>query len=156
MQREAQNDEKIDSQDNQKSFNPKDIGVDLSDSNITDEQREKAKVVFKKWQNTFSRGPIDLGHTDLVKHEIHLTDHKPFKEPFRRISPALYNEKCEHLKEMLAADAIRPSQSPFSSNVVVVRKKDGSIRFCIDFRKLNSRTVQDAYAIPRIEDFYIC
>ena len=97
-------------------------------------------------------GPTDLGHTDLVRHEIHLTDETPFKEPFRGISPALYNEVREHIKEMLAADAIRPSQSPFSSNVVVVQKKDGSMRLCIDFRKFNSRTIQDAYAIPRIED----
>ena len=152
VQSDLQKDVKIDNADNEKGFNLKDIGVDLSDSNITDEQRKKANVVFEKWQKIFSRGPTDLGHTDLVKHEIHLTDNKPFKEPFRRISPALYNEIREHLKEMLAADAIRPSQSPFSSNVVVVRKKDGSIRFCIDFRKLNSRTIQDAYAIPRIED----
>lgn len=100
----------------------------------------------------FSRGPTDLGHTDLIKHEINLTDETPFKEPFRRISPALYQDVREHIAEMLAADAIRLSQSPFSSNVVVVRKKEGSIRLCIDFRKLNLRTVKDAYAIPRIED----
>ena len=53
---------------------------------------------------------------------------------------------------MLDAGAIRNSASPYSSNVVIVRKKDGSIHFCVDFRKLNSRTIQDAYAIPRIED----
>ena len=72
----------------------------MSESNIKEEQREKAKVVFEKWQNIFSRGPTDLGHTDLVRHEIHLTDETPFKEPFRRISPALYNEVREHIKEM--------------------------------------------------------
>ena len=53
---------------------------------------------------------------------------------------------------MLAAEAIRPSQSPFSLNVVIVWKKDGTKRLCIDFRKLNQRTINDAYAIPRIED----
>ena len=53
---------------------------------------------------------------------------------------------------MMAAGAIRPSHSPYSSNVVIVRKKDGTIRFCVDFRMLNSETVPDAYAIPRAED----
>ena len=59
---------------------------------------------------------------------------KPFKEPFRRISPAMIDEVREHINEMLAAEAIRPSQSPvLSSNVVIVRKKDGTIRFVYRF-----------------------
>ena len=53
---------------------------------------------------------------------------------------------------MIEADAIHPSESPYSSNVVLVRKKDGSLHFCIDFRKLNSRTVKDAYNLPRVND----
>ena len=61
-------------------------------------------------------------------------------------------EVRQHLKEMLEAGAIRPSKSPYSSNVVLVRKMDGSLRFCIDFRKLNSRTVNDAYTLPRVDD----
>ena len=87
-----------------------------------------------------------------MKHSIKLTDNTPFKEPYRRIPPAMYEEVKQHIKEMLDADAIRPSESPISSNVVLVRKKDGSLRFCIDFRKLNARTVRDAYALPRIDD----
>ena len=81
-----------------------------------------------------------------------LANKNPFKEPVRRISPALFEEVREHISEMLEAEAIRPSQSPYSSNVVVVRKKDGTIRLCIDFRKLHLRTINDAYPIPRIED----
>ena len=99
----------------------------------------------------FSTGPTDLGRTDSVKHKINLTDDTPFKGPYRRISPALYEEVRQHLKEMLEADAIRPSVQR-SSNVFLVRKKDGSLRFCIDFRKLNSRTVRDAYNLPRVND----
>ena len=74
-----------------------------------------------------------------------------------RVYPCLPTRRCAEyrygiLSEMLQAGAIRPSQSPYSSNVVIVRKKDGSIRFCVDFRKLNSKTIKDAYAIPRVED----
>ena len=105
-----------------------------------------------KWKNIFSTGLNDLGNCDLVKHAINLSDETPFKEPHRRIPPALFQEVREHLKEMLEVGAIRPSTSPFSSNVVVVRKKDGSIRFCVDYRRLNNRTIKDAQAIPRVED----
>ena len=81
-----------------------------------------------------------------------MTDETPFKDPYRRIPPGLYEEVRLHLKEMLEAGTIRESQSPFSSNGVLVRKKDGSLRFCIDFRKLNSRTIRDAYTLPCIDD----
>lgn len=128
------------------------LGVNLADSHLSHDQEAKVTQLFNKWQSIFSKGPIDLGNTDLVRHEIHLTEEKPFKEPYRRIAPALFQEVREHLAEMVAADAIRPSESPYSSNVVIVRKKDGTIRFCIDYRKLNLRTIKDAYAIPRIED----
>ena len=92
-----------------------------------------------------------MGHTKLVEHQIKLSNQEPFKEPYRRIPPGLTEEVREHLQEMLQAGVIRDSESPFSSNVVIVQKKDRTIRFCVDFRKLNNRTIQDAYAIPRIE-----
>ena len=100
----------------------------------------------------FSTGPTNQGRADIEKHEIKLTDNTPFKEPYRRIPPGLYEEVRRHLKEMLETGAIRPSKSPYSSNVVLVRKNDGSLRFCIDFRTLNSRTIKDAYTLPRIDD----
>ena len=128
------------------------LGVKIDTDNLTPEQVSRAKEILGNWSHIFSTGPTDLGRTDLVEHEIKLTDETPFKEPYRRIPPALYEEVRQHLKEMLDAGAIRPSKSPFSSNVVLVRKKDGGLRFCIDFRKLNSRTVKDAYTLPRIDD----
>ena len=126
--------------------------VDLDASVLTEEQKHKVRMILNKWQNIFSKGPTDLGCTNLVEHEIHLENEDPFKDPYRRIPPALIQEVREHLNEMIEAGAIRPSKSPFSSNVVIARKKDGSIRFCIDYRKLNQRTVKDAYAIPRVDD----
>ena len=128
----------------------KKLGIETS--NITQDQQDKVSNFLLQWKLIFSKGLTDLGNCDLVKHEIHLKDETPFKEPHRRIPPAIFQEVREHLKEMLEAGAIKPSASPYSSNVVIVRKKDGSIRFCVDFRKLNSRTNTDAYAIPRVDD----
>lgn len=127
-------------------------GVKLEQTDLTEDQKTKAKEIFSNWETIFSKDLTDIGHTNLVTHHIRLHNEEPFKEPHRRIPPGLIEEVREHLQEMLQAGAIRNSESPFSSNVVIVRKKDGTIRFCVDFRKLNNRTVKDAYAIPRIED----
>ena len=126
--------------------------IKLEESNLSPEQAEQLNTFLLKWKNIFSTELNDLGNCDLVKHAINLTDETPFKEQHRRIPPALFQEVREHLKEMLEVGAIRPSTSPFSSNVVVVRKKDGSIRFCVDYRRLNNRTIKDAQAIPKVED----
>ena len=135
---------------NQKDQLPE--GTNLDKSALTTTQKEQLSQFLKRWQEVFSTGISDLGNCDLVQHEIKLTDDEPFKDPYRRIPPALFQEVKEHLTEMIETNVIRPSKSPYSSNVVIVRKKDGSIRFCVDFRKLNSRTIKDAYAIPRVED----
>ena len=94
---------------------------------------------------------MDLGRTNLVQHNIVLSDPAPFKERYRRIPPQLYDEVREHLQEMLRLGAIRRSCSPWASAIVLVRKKNGKLRFCIDLRKLNQRTQKDAYSLPRIE-----
>ena len=93
-----------------------------------------------------------LGHTDLVTHHIKLNDDNPFKERHRRIPPAMVNAVRDHLRQMLDNGVIRPSESPCASPVVLVRKSNGKLRFCIDYRKLNSNTVKDSYALPRIEE----
>ena len=133
-----------------KSFD--DLGVHLPNENLYSGEVNKASDLLGRWKHILSTGSTDLGFTDLVEHEINIVDEIPFKEPYRRIPPALFEEVREHLKEMLDAEAIRGSQSSFSSNVVLVRKKDGVLRFCIDFRKLNNRTIRDAYYLPRIEE----
>ena len=136
--------------DNTKATLPE--GVSLDDTDLSETQKERATQMFSKWDNIFSKGSSDIGHTKLVEHHIKLSNDEPFKEAHRRIPPGFIEEVREHVQEMLQGDVIRNSESPFSSNVVIVRKKDGTIRFCFDFRKLNNRTIKDAYAIPRIED----
>lgn len=90
-----------------------------------------------------------------MKHHIHLHDQTPFKERSRPIHPIGDREAVrQHLRELLDAGIIRESESLFASQVVVVRKKNGKSRLCIDFRKLNARIVKDAYALPNIEEIF--
>ena len=118
----------------------------------TQEQRDTMNNVIKHYHHIFAVEDLELGCTDLVKHEIKLTNYVPFKERYRRIPPHQYEEVRKHLDEMLRMGAIRRSNSPWASAVVLVHKKDGALRFCIDLRKLNERTVKDAYSLPHIED----
>ena len=67
----------------------------------------------------------------------------------------MYDEVKAHIQEMLDLGAIRHSNSPWSSAIVLVRKKDGRLRFCIDLRKLNNRTVKDAYSLPELKHYWI-
>ena len=92
----------------------------------------------------------------MVKHEIKLNDYTPFKERYRQILPHQYEEVKKHLKEMLEIGAVRKSNSPWASAVVLVRKKDGSLRFCIDLHYLNSLTIKDDYTLPRIDETLDC
>ncbi|KAK3755142.1 hypothetical protein QZH41_020562, partial [Actinostola sp. cb2023] len=109
-------------------------------------------AVAREQGDEMLRSANDLGCTSAVKHRIKLNDNIPFKQRHRRIPPAQYEEVRQHLKDMLECGVIRESHSPWSSPVVLVRKRDGSLRFCIDFRKLNARTVKDAYSLPRIDE----
>ena len=87
----------------------------------------------------------------LVKHEIRVVDDEPFKERFQRIPPPMEEEVRAHMKEMLEAGTICPSQSPWC-NVVMLVRKDGGLHLCIDFCKLNVRTKKDSYPLPHIQE----
>ena len=144
---------KLDSATNKKrETNLTDLGVKVNTEQLSNQEVRQVHEVLEKWRHLFSTSPTDLGKTDVVKHEIHLTTDVPFREPYRRIPPGMIEEVRQTLKEMLEAGAIRKSSSPYCSNVVLCRKTDGSLRFCIDLRKLNNRTIRDAYTLPRIED----
>lgn len=145
-----------DDRDNRVSDNNEDIiktlGIKIDNDNLSPDQRQRLSQVLERWQDVFSTGPTDIGKTNLVKHSIVLEDEKPFKQPYRRIPPSMYEEVRQHLKEMLEIGVIRESTSPYSSNVVLVKKKDNSLRFCIDYRTLNAKTRKDAYMLPRFDD----
>ena len=116
------------------------------------EQAEKAHGLLREYHDIFSLEKYDMGHTNATKHNIVLKDPDtpPFKERFCRIPPPQLDEVREHLKLMLDAGVVRLSNSPWCNAVVLVRKKDGSLHFCIDFRRLNALTVKDSHPLPCI------
>ena len=116
------------------------------------DQVEKAHSLLKEYHDIFSLEKHDVGHTKAAKHKIVLKDPNtpPFNERFHPIPPPQLYEVCAHLKMMLDAGVIQPSNSPWCNAVVLVRKKDGSLHFCIDFRKLNALTLKDSHPLPCI------
>ena len=113
---------------------------------------KKAVALLLEFHHVFSLEPNEIGCMDATEHVIELMKDEPFKERFRHIAPPLVDEVCQHIKEMLDGGAIRPSQSPWCNAVVLVRKKDGLLQFCIDFRCLNSRTKKDTYPLPHMQE----
>ena len=109
----------------------------------------KFERMLMEHHNIFSLEPNEM---DAAKHVIELLDMEPFKEQFCHIAPPLVEEVQEHLQEMLDGGVIHPSQSPWCNAVVLVCKKDGGLRFCIDFCRLNSRTKKDAYPLPQMQE----
>ena len=118
----------------------------------TESQKTGIRQVFEEYNDVFALNPLELGKTSLVKHTIKVVDPKPFKERYCRIPPHQFKEVHRHLKEMEKIGAIRRSNSPWASPVVLVKKKDGSLCFCIDLWKLNARTIKDAYSLPELKN----
>ena len=109
------------------------------------------KDLFQEFSNIVSQGEDDLGCTPLLKQTIK-TNGPPLHQPYRRQNPAVHREEMVQVQQMLSNGVIRPSNSPWASPVVMVKKKDGSLRFCVDFRQLNAATVKDVHPIPRIDN----
>lgn len=126
---------------------------DLEDSVFTPDERRDFLNFLEKNQDVFHLPGQPLGCTDVLKHDIKLEgDEPPFKCMPYRTGPQQREEIRKQVQEMLTEGIIRHSNSPYSSPVVLVSKPDGSFRFCVDFRKLNSRTVKDSYPLPRTDD----
>ena len=103
-----------------------------------------------KWEHLFAHSNLDLGKTALIKNKIEVMHWMPFKECYQCIPPHMYDDVRAHIQEMLDIGAIQKLHSLWATAVVLVQK-DGSLRFCIDLRKLNNQTIKDAYSLPHID-----
>eukprot|EP00731_Ephydatia_muelleri_P026491 Em0018g591a len=120
-------------------------------THLSNSEKELLFVLLMEYADVFSFHS-DLGRTNLTKHHIDTGDSQPIHQLPSRVSPARRQEVRQLLTEMLKNDIIQPSNSPWSSPIILVRKRDGSTRFCIDYRKVNSVTRKDAYPLPRVDD----
>ena len=112
----------------------------------------KLKQVLCHNHDVFCLEEGERGETNLTEMEIATGDVTPRRVPLRRMPLAVRREVARQLETMQEAVVIQPSQSPWSSPVVMVRKKDGSQRFCVDYRALNAVTKVDTYHLPRVDD----
>uniref|UniRef100_A0A8P4FZU9 ribonuclease H n=2 Tax=Dicentrarchus labrax TaxID=13489 RepID=A0A8P4FZU9_DICLA len=124
--------------------------VDLSPLSV--EEQGPVKSLLQQYSSVFSIDDTDLGCTNLISHDIPLVDDTPVRQRHRRIPPSEYEVVKEHINRLLSSQIIRESSSPYASPIVLVRKKDGSMRMCVDYRLLNSKTRRDAFPLPRIEE----
>ncbi|GBM46445.1 Retrovirus-related Pol polyprotein from transposon 297 [Araneus ventricosus] len=119
---------------------------------LNEEQRTAVGKLLNEFQNLFSNCDADVGRCNVTQHRINTGDHPPIKQYPRRL-PLARKEEADHLvKAMVDNGIIDESSSPWASPIVLVKKKDGSTRFCVDYRKLNEITKKDSYPLPRIDD----
>ena len=136
-------------------FTDEDVANDIlseDDLKITHlEREEKDRLLELLRELRITKHPA-LGQVEIVKHRIDVGDTKPIKQQPYRVPLAKKYLIDEEVEQLLVKEIIRPSTSPWSSPIVLVSKPDGSVRFCVDYRKVNSVTKKDAYPLPRIDD----
>ncbi|PIO66570.1 reverse transcriptase [Teladorsagia circumcincta] len=129
------------------------VSIDLSRAEVTPEQRQQLLDLFREYSDRISTSPYDLGSYDHTRITIKTTTEVP---PSRyrptRIPARFQKELDDHINKLLKSGRIVESDTPWLHNTVLVKKKDGSLRVCLDFRPLNDITIPDRYPLPRIED----
>lgn len=130
------------------------LNLNFADSPVPAEWKERIIQKVSAMPEVFALHDTDFGCTNKVRHRIKLSNETPFKHRPRPIQPQDLNAVWRHSQELSEAGIIRESESPFSSPIVVVRKKNGDIRLCIDCQKLNLYTIKDAYALPNLEEAF--
>ena len=126
--------------------------VENLEDTLDQQQKHHLFNLLLGYADVFALSNDHMGRTKQLKHKINTGDHQPIRQQARRIPPCKREEVHQLLQDMLACKVIQPSTSLWASPVVLVKKKDGSTRFCIDYHKINAITHKDAYPLPRIDD----
>lgn len=123
-----------------------------STAELNEDQSAKLEELLIKYKHVFAKSSDDLGRNNSVQHRINTGTATPIRQPPRRQPLGKRDTEKEEIQKMLDRGVIEPSTSSWSSPIVLVTKKDGSTRFCVDYRRLNDVTIKDAYPIPKVEE----
>ena len=127
--------------------------LNRSSKHLGSEQRGEVAVVLPEFADVFSAfDDDDLGKTGIVRHRIDTGGAQPIRQRSRRMPIHQRAEAEAEVQKKLERGVIEQSSSPWASPIVLVKKKDGSTRFCVDYRGLNDITIKDSYPLPRIDD----
>ena len=119
---------------------------------MTEQQKKQLGKILEKYKDIFVTKKSELGKCGIVKHRIDTGDAKPIKQRAYRASGKDKELIQEEIKKMLEKGVIEKSTSPWASPIVIVPKKNGERRFCIDLRRINAITKRDEHPLPRIDD----
>lgn len=124
--------------------------VDLG--HLSEPEREVVHKMLREECASFSRTEDDIGCIEKLQLRISLKDTEPVAKAYLSVPKPLYREMKDYLNNLIAQGWVEKTNSPYASPVVCVRKKDGSLRLCIDFREVNRKTLPDRQPIPRVQD----
>ena len=126
--------------------------IDKVGDRLNQGEKEQLYALLLDYSDIFAQSSDDFGRTGRIQHRIDTGDSQPIRQQTRRMPTFRKDEARRLVKEMLDKDVIQPSESPWASPVVLVKKKDGSTRFCVDYRRVNAVTRKDAYPLPRVDE----
>ena len=118
---------------------------------LTETQSNRVEDLLTEYDDIFSKNEYDMGRTHLVQYHIDTGDNHPIRQGLRRHPIAQLPEIDRQVDELVRHDYVEPSAGPWASNVLLVRKKNGTYRLCVDYRALNGITYKDAYPLPHID-----
>ena len=121
-------------------------------SNLRPFQKQQLMDLLDSFSDVFAINPKAPSVTDLIHHQLNTDGEQPVKARIGRVSPQMEKKIVQQVEEMLENKIIRPSSSPWASRVLLVTKRDGGIRFAVDYRALNSITRKDSYPLPIVRD----
>lgn len=124
--------------------------VDLG--HLSESQREVVQKMLYEESGAFSKGDDDIGRIPSLQMAIILQDDIPVQRAYSAVPKPLFSEVKSYIQDLLAKGWIVKSKSPYTAPVVCVRKKDGKLRLCVDYRLLNKKTIPDRHPLPRIQE----